>query len=55
MSLFDILSAACVNPVKHYNLDVGLLQPGDAADMIVVNNFTDFKVQQTYINGNAGC
>jgi adenine deaminase len=49
--LFDILYAACVNPVKHYKLEVGLLQPGDPADMIVVNNLTDFKVQQTYING----
>lgn len=49
--LFDVLNAACVNPVKHYKLEVGLLQPGDPADMIVVNNLTDFKVQQTYING----
>ncbi len=49
--LFDILTAACVNPVKHYKLDVGLLQPGDAADLIVVNNLTDFKVLKTFING----
>ncbi|HAX47519.1 MAG TPA: adenine deaminase, partial [Bacteroidetes bacterium] len=49
--LFNVLNAACVNPVKHYNLDVGLLQPGDPTDMIVVNNLTDFKVLQTYING----
>lgn len=49
--LFDVLNAACVNPVKHYNLEVGLLQAGDPADMIVVNNLTDFKVQQTYVDG----
>jgi len=49
--LFDVLGAACVNPVKHYSLDVGLLQTGDPGDFIVVNNLTDFKVQQTYING----
>ncbi|MEO8512508.1 MAG: adenine deaminase [Ignavibacteria bacterium] len=49
--LFDVLNAACVNPVKHYKLEVGLLQNGDPADMIVVNNLTDFKVQQTFING----
>ena len=49
--LFDVLGAACVNPVKHYGLDVGLLQKGDAADFIVVNNLKDFKVGQTYING----
>ncbi|MCG8761085.1 adenine deaminase, partial [Tenacibaculum finnmarkense] len=40
-----------VNPVKHYNLDVGLLQKGDAADFIVVENLEKFKVLQTYING----
>ncbi|MCI0448560.1 MAG: adenine deaminase [Chlorobi bacterium] len=49
--LFDVLGAACVNPVKHYSLDVGLLQVGDPADFIVVNNLTDFKVKQTYMNG----
>ncbi|MCC6865811.1 MAG: adenine deaminase [Ignavibacteria bacterium] len=49
--LFNVLFAACVNPVKHYGLDVGLLKPGDNADLIIVNNLTDFKVQQTYING----
>jgi adenine deaminase len=46
-----VLGTACVNPVKHYKLDVGLLQKRDPADFIVVNNLTDFKVQQTYING----
>ncbi|MBE2217657.1 MAG: adenine deaminase [Ignavibacteria bacterium] len=49
--LFDVLTAACVNPVMHYKLEVGLLQQGNAADMIVVNNLTDFKVLQTYIDG----
>jgi adenine deaminase len=49
--LFDVLQCACVNPVKHYNMDVGLLHAGDPADFIVVNNLNDFKVQQTYING----
>lgn len=49
--MFNVLDAACVNPVKHYNLQVGLLQQGDPADFIVVNNLSEFKVQQTYING----
>lgn len=51
IDLYKVLLVACVNPVKHYNLDVGLLKVGDAADFIVVNNLTDFKVKQTYING----
>lgn len=50
-NLFDILTAACVNPVMHYKLEVGLLQHGNAADMIVVDNLRDFKVRQTYIDG----
>jgi adenine deaminase len=49
--IFKILQVACVNPVKHYKMDVGLLQENDAADFIVVENLTDFKVKQTYING----
>ncbi|MBL8017746.1 MAG: adenine deaminase [Ignavibacteria bacterium] len=49
--LFDVLTAACINPVMHYKLEVGLLQQGNAADMIVVNDLTEFKVQQTYIDG----
>lgn len=49
--VFKVLQAACVNPVKHYNLDVGLLQVGDTADCIVVEDLTHFKTLQTYING----
>ncbi|MAB49818.1 MAG: adenine deaminase [Flavobacteriaceae bacterium] len=49
--IFKVLQAACVNPVKHYNLDVGLLQVGDTADCILVEDLTDFKTLQTYING----
>jgi adenine deaminase len=49
--LFDVLHAACLNPVKHYKLPVGLLQPGDPADFIVVDNTTDFNILTTCING----
>ncbi|EPR70757.1 Adenine deaminase [Winogradskyella psychrotolerans RS-3] len=49
--VFKVLQAACVNPVKHYNLDVGLLNVGDNADCIVVDDLKDFKTLQTYING----
>ncbi|WP_298533611.1 adenine deaminase [uncultured Algibacter sp.] len=51
IDVFKILQVACVNPVRHYNLEVGLLQVGDAADCIVVENLKDFKTLQTYING----
>ncbi|MGC4040715.1 MAG: adenine deaminase [Flavobacterium sp.] len=49
--VFKVLQMACINPVKHYKMDVGLLQQNDTADFIVVEDLTDFKVLQTYING----
>lgn len=51
MDVFKVLQVACINPVKHYNLDVGLLNVGDAADMIVVEDLKQFKTLQTYIDG----
>lgn len=51
MDVFKVLQVACVNPVKHYNLDVGLLNVGDFADCIVVEDLKDFKTLQSYING----
>jgi len=47
----DVIRACTLNPVKHYNLSCGLLQPGDAADMVVVDDLTNFNVELTYING----
>ena len=48
---FNVLKAACINPVKHYQLPTGLFQVGDPANFIVVKDLIDFKVLQTYING----
>jgi adenine deaminase len=47
----DVLRCCTLNPVKHYNLGVGLLQAGDPADFVVVDNLHDFNVLQTYIGG----
>lgn len=51
IDVFKVLQAACLNPVKHYNLDVGLLQKGDDADFIVVSDLIKFNAIQTFING----
>ena len=51
IDVFKVLRAACVNPVDHYKIDVGLLRENDPADFIVVEDLTNFKVLQTYING----
>ncbi len=48
---FKILQAACINPVLHYQLEVGLLRVTDAADFIIINNLDDFEVLETYIDG----
>jgi adenine deaminase len=50
-NLFDVLRAASLNPIKHYNLDIGLLQTGDSADFIIVDDLKEFNVKQLYING----
>ncbi|HMK05175.1 MAG TPA: adenine deaminase [Ferruginibacter sp.] len=48
---FKVLQAACINPVQHYKMNVGLLKAGDAADLTIVKDLVDFKVVQTYIDG----
>lgn len=47
----NVLRSCTFNPVKHYNLNIGLLQLDDAADFICVDNLVDFNVLATYING----
>ncbi len=49
--LFNLLRAATINPVSHYNLRVGLLQVGDPADLIVVKDLSSFEVIKTIIDG----
>jgi len=49
--VLKVLRVACRNPVEHYGLPVGLLRVGDPADFIVVDDLTDFRVRQTYLNG----
>ncbi len=51
VDVFKVLQAACVNPVEHYKLDIGLLQVGGHADFIIVNNLRQFEVLKTYIDG----
>ena len=49
--LFDILHAACVLPVRHYALQVGLLQKGDPGDFIIVDDPKSMDIRETWING----
>lgn len=49
--VFNILKAACINPVNHYKLDLGLLRIGDPADFILIEDLINFNVLATYIDG----
>ncbi|HWJ29562.1 MAG TPA: adenine deaminase C-terminal domain-containing protein, partial [Flavisolibacter sp.] len=51
IDVFKVLQAACVNPVGHYKLKVGLLRKNDFADFALVKDLINFEVLQTYING----
>jgi adenine deaminase len=46
-----VLWAACVTPHQHYGLRTGLLQPGDPADLVVLDSLASFNVLQTWIDG----
>jgi adenine deaminase len=49
--LLTILKSCTLNPIKHYKLDVGMLQKGDDADFIVIDNPNDFNVLKTFVRG----
>lgn len=47
----NVLRSCVLNPRNHYGLDTGLLQPGDPADIVIVDHLSDFNVLATYVNG----
>lgn len=51
IDIFKVLKAACINPVMHYRIDVGLLKSGDPADFIILENLDNFNVLETIIRG----
>jgi adenine deaminase len=51
LDIMKVLRIASVNPILHYGLDVGLLRVGDYADFLEIDNFNDFTILKTYING----
>jgi len=55
LDVFNLIKAATIVPVEHYGIDSGLLREGDSADIVAVDNLTDFNVLKTYINGELVC
>jgi adenine deaminase len=50
--IFDTIKACTINPVLHYNLEAGLLKPGQSADFILVDHYKEMNVLETWIKGN---
>ena len=50
-NFMNVIRSCTYNPVTHYNLPVGLLQAGDPADMIIVDNLDQFSILATYVDG----
>lgn len=48
---YDVIRSATINPVKHYNLEAGLLRVGDSADLIVVDDLEHMNVIETWLAG----
>ena len=43
IDIMKVLKMASLNPVHHYDLDVGLLQPGDDADFLVIDDLQTLR------------
>ena len=50
-NLFDVLQAASVNPARHYRLPIGLLQVGDPADFIEVDDLESLRIRRVFVDG----
>jgi len=51
INVFNVLRTACINPVLHYQLPTGFARVNDSANFILVEDLQDFKVIETYIDG----
>jgi adenine deaminase len=51
MDIFNVLRTACINPVLHYKLPTGFGRVNDSANLILVKDLANFKVLETYIDG----
>ncbi len=53
LDLLTVMHIAALNPVRHYGLDVGLLQPGDSADFLIIESPESPEIKRTVIGGVA--
>ncbi len=50
-NIMNLLRAGSYNAIKHYGLDLGLLQVRDSADFIIVDDLESFNVKSSYMKG----
>jgi adenine deaminase len=50
-NIFDVIRSCTLNPILHYGLDAGLLQTGQSADFIIVDDYREMTVRETWIKG----
>jgi adenine deaminase len=50
-NIYDVLMAACINPIQHYQLPMGMLRVGDPADFIITNDLSFHSIKATYLKG----
>ncbi|NEV64847.1 adenine deaminase [Thiorhodococcus minor] len=48
---FDVLRCACINPCRHYGLDLGQLRVGDPMDAVLVRDLTELRPQRVWARG----
>ncbi|NOZ08834.1 MAG: adenine deaminase [FCB group bacterium] len=51
LDMLTVSQIATLNPVRHYGLDIGLLQTGDSADFLIVEDPKSLKITHTIIAG----
>jgi adenine deaminase len=49
--LFSVLRSCTLNPAVHYSLNAGLLQEGQPADFILIKNYLEMNILETWIEG----
>lgn len=52
MDPFEALRRVTINPAEHYDLNSGFIGPGKDADLLFIDNLSEFNVKRVIINGN---
>ncbi len=47
----EAIKMVTINPAKHYNLNSGAIEVGRKANFCLIDNFDDFNIKKTIING----